>query len=120
MIGSKPVFRILPHETNPGNTRAEKTADVNLLNRAKTYIAAWGVFTLIFQEHQDVCEWNEGIICFVEFVIPCKDPPELFDITEIMFYNVASFVQFLIIFPRFLNVDGPNEETGCFPQNSLR
>jgi len=62
------------------------------------------VFVLISPEDCDTCECDECVVCFVEFVIASKNTPELFDITEITFYNVASFVQFLIIFPRFLAI----------------
>ena len=63
-----------------------------------------GVFVLISPEDCDTCECDECVVCFVEFVIASKNTPELFDITEITFYNVASLVQFLIIFPRFLAI----------------
>jgi len=61
----------------------------------------WRVYAN-FYESQYVCECDECVICFVEFVLSSKDSSELLDITEVSFYNVASLVQLFLVLPRFL------------------
>ena len=62
------------------------------------------MFTLDFQESADVSEDNEGVVGFIEFVIPGVHTPELLDITEVTFHNVPTLIQLLIISPRSLAV----------------
>ena len=54
------------------------------------------MFVLIFHEDGAVCECEEGVLCFVEFVIPSALFSELFDISEVTLYNVSPFVQIFI------------------------
>ena len=62
------------------------------------------MFTLIFHESQYVCDGDECVICFVEFVLSSKDSSELFDITEITLDNISSFIQFFIVCPRLFPI----------------
>jgi len=51
-----------------------------------------------------MCDCDECVVCDVQFVVPRKHSPKLFDSTEVTLYNIPSFVQFLIIFPRLFSV----------------
>ena len=62
------------------------------------------MFVLIFQVYAGVCDGDERIVCFVEFVISSEHSPELFDIAEVTLHYIPPFVQFLIIFPRLLAI----------------
>jgi len=58
------------------------------------------VFTLISHRKGDICEGDEGVLGFIKFVIPCEHSTELFDISEITFYNITLLIQLLTVTPR--------------------
>ena len=62
------------------------------------------MFTLISHENGDICDGDEGVVGFVQFVITSKYSSELFDITEVTLYDIPLFVQLLIVLPRFFTV----------------
>jgi len=62
------------------------------------------VFTLIFHKTGNICDGDEGVVGFVQFIITCEHSSELFDITEVTLYNIPLFVQFFIVLPRFFVV----------------
>ena len=54
------------------------------------------MFTLIFHVDDDICESYEGVVRFVEFVIPRIDSPELFDKPEVTLHNISTLVQLFV------------------------
>ena len=62
------------------------------------------MLVLIFHEDDDICESNERIVGFVEFVTPRKHAMELLNIPKVTFDNISSLVQLLAILPRLLAV----------------
>ena len=47
---------------------------------------------------------DEGVVGFIQFVLPREHLPELLDITKVTLYNIPSFVQFFIVFPRLRSI----------------
>ena len=62
------------------------------------------MFTLIFHVDDDICESYEGVVRFVEFVIPRIDSPELFDKPEVTVHHISTLVQLFVILPRLLAI----------------
>ena len=54
------------------------------------------MLVLISHEDDDICESNECVIGFIQFIIAGVYSSELLDISEVTFYNVTPFVEFLL------------------------
>ena len=50
------------------------------------------MLTLLFHESGDVGDGDEGVVCFIEFVISGVHTPELLDIAEVTFHYIATGV----------------------------
>ena len=62
------------------------------------------MLVLISHEDNDICEGDERIIGFVEFVIPRENSTKLLDIAKVTFDNIPALVQLLVILPRLLPI----------------
>ena len=62
------------------------------------------MLTLIFQEDADICERDESVVCFIEFVIPSMHSSELLDKPEVSFDNISPLVQLLVVLPGLLAI----------------
>jgi len=62
------------------------------------------VLALISHEDDDICEGDEGIIGFVEFVIASMNSPKLLYNSKVTFDNIPALVQLLIVLPRLLAI----------------
>ena len=62
------------------------------------------MLTLIFQVDDDICELDESVVCFIEFVITSMHSSELLYKPEVAFDNISPLVQLLVVLPGLLAI----------------